>query len=58
MQEAAATFGRVCAARVDFDQFPKDIPPHPWDGMLPPDLQEQLAEPGSASSDSEDNSEL
>jgi len=35
----AFTFGRVCAARIDFVDLPHDLPPHPWDSWLPDDLK-------------------
>ncbi len=31
-------FGRVCAARMDLESLPPDLPPHPWEFTLPPDL--------------------
>ncbi|GIL45617.1 hypothetical protein Vafri_2819 [Volvox africanus] len=29
------TYGRVCAARVDWASIPENTPPHPWDGWVP-----------------------
>ncbi|KAG2435072.1 hypothetical protein HXX76_007159 [Chlamydomonas incerta] len=31
----AETFGRVCAARIDLQRLPANLPPHPWDAWVP-----------------------
>lgn len=51
----AFTFGRVCAARMDFKNLPHDLLPHPWDAWLPDDLKN---EPTEGSSGSEGGGEL
>lgn len=40
------TFGRVCAATIDFKDLPHDLPPHPWDSWLPEDLKHVKTEGG------------
>ncbi len=47
------TFGRVCAARVDFAGLRADLPPHPWDDWVPP-THEVLGVPAPAGGDEGD----
>lgn len=47
------TFGRVCAARVDFAGLRADLPPHPWDDWVPP-THEVLGVPAPVGKDEGD----